>query len=207
MVVGLGNPGAKYERTRHNMGFWVVEALLRREPKRWSEPRMCRWKDAGSVIRAWVAPEKRECPSAVLMKPMDFMNLSGPPVAAAAKRFGSDPAGILVVCDDADLTWGKLRMRASGSSGGQKGLRSIIESLGTESFARLRVGIGRPEKGREAVLSDFVLENLSEKEGSEASALADRAADACRAWLDEGIEFAMNRFNGQNEGFKTEERA
>jgi len=183
LVLGLGNPGARYARTRHNVGWWVLDELRRR----WSAEAL----PAHETYRAWrIAPHGRE---AHLMQPLTFMNLSGEALDAWRERYGADLAGaLLVVADDVYLPVGAIRIRTSGSSGGHRGLESIEQGLGTREFARLRIGVGMVES---AGLRDHVLE---EPAGEEAAGLEEAirlASDAEECWLGEGLRAAMNRFN------------
>lgn len=185
LVVGLGNPGAEYARTRHNVGFMVVDRLAR---------------DLGiEVNRVWLRSliglgylkEKR----IILAKPLTYMNRSGEAVGQLLRWYGLTPQDLLVISDDLDLPIGQLRLRRSGSSGGHRGLQSIIEQLGSRDFARLRIGIGRPPQGVEVVnwvLSEFLPEEVPAVE----KAVAD-ASLAVQVALAEGMEAAMNRFNAR----------
>ncbi|HVC21229.1 MAG TPA: aminoacyl-tRNA hydrolase [Vicinamibacterales bacterium] len=183
LVVGLGNPGARYRGTRHNVGFDVLDELARREAvlfetSRW-DALEARLRDASGGAR--------------LMKPLTFMNLSGSVAAAAARYYRVEPEGLLVVADDVSLPLGRLRARASGSAGGHKGLASIIEALGTDAFPRLRVGVGRGDPRRD--LADHVLARFEPGEQEAVEAMIARAADAAAMFLAEGIAVVMNRFN------------
>jgi len=182
-VCGLGNPGPKYESTRHNLGFWVVDLLCERRRGRWWLPsdryKECRVSIGGTPV--------------TLVEPLTYMNLSGRAVDEFALGEGFDPARMLVVCDDTALPLGSLRLRKKGSDGGHNGLASIIESLGTTEFPRLRLGIGPvPENTDQA---DFVLSSLAGTEVETARELAARAANCVEAWVGDGIDAAMSRFN------------
>ena len=185
LIVGLGNPGAQYEWTRHNLGFMLVERVARaagREVRR-------------VECRALVGRAEVEGRAVELVKPQTYMNLSGESVACLLrKRHGLTPSsGLVVVCDDIAIPFGTIRLRPRGSSGGQKGLKNIIEVLGTDEFARLRIGI-RPEHP----VSDtarFVLENFPKAQRAELETILDRSADALRAVLRDGIDRAMAQFN------------
>ena len=185
LVVGLGNPGAQYEWTRHNLGFMLVERVARaagREVRR-------------EECRALVGRAEVEGRAVELVKPQTYMNLSGESVACLLrKRAGLAPTrDLLVVCDDIALPFGSVRLRPRGSSGGQKGLKNIIDVLGTDEFMRLRIGI-RPEHP----VSDtarFVLENFPKAQRAELETILDRSADALRAVLRDGIDRAMAQFN------------
>lgn len=184
MIVGLGNPGIRYARTRHNAGFDTVDALADAFGWRWEPGR------AKSLIAAGMAGSER----LLLVKPQTYMNDSGLTVSDLVRFYKLDLPALLVICDDLDLPLGKLRMRARGSAGGQHGLEDIIRRLGGTDFPRIKIGVGRPAHGR-AENVDFL---LSAPRGDERITLDEaivRAAAAARCWLDEGVDAAMNRFN------------
>ncbi len=179
LVVGLGNPGPRYAETRHNLGFWVVDRLAREE--------RLAWKQQGRAFTTrWG--------SGWLMKPTTFMNASGEAVAPFVRYYKIDPERLLVVHDDMDLPLGRMRLRRGGSAGGQKGVRSIIEQLGTDRFDRLRLGIGRPPAGWDA--AGWVLSKFAPEERRVADRVVAAAAEAVRIWRDQGLEAAQQRFNG-----------
>jgi peptidyl-tRNA hydrolase, PTH1 family len=182
LVVGLGNPGSRYEDTRHNLGYRAVDVLA----GRWRLD-VTRQKFNGLVGDGTVAGQRT-----MLLKPLTFMNLSGQAVQAAMAFHKLPLEELLVVSDDLDLPTGTLRVRASGSSGGHRGLESIIQLLGSEAFARVRIGIGRSV--REDAVS-HVLSGFSPDEAAMVDAAIGRAADAVECWLAEGVAAAMNRFN------------
>jgi peptidyl-tRNA hydrolase, PTH1 family len=184
VIVGLGNPGLRYARTRHNAGFDAVDALAGRYGWKWESGRGKTHIASGSV-----GAEK-----VVLAKPQTYMNESGLAVASLVRFYKLTPTDLLVICDDLDLPLGKMRMRARGSAGGQHGLEDTIRRLGSTDFPRIKIGVGRPAHGRDENV-DFL---LSTPRGDERLALDDaiaRAADAAHCWLTEGIDTAMNRFN------------
>lgn len=184
LIVGLGNPGEKYRRTRHNAGFMVVDELAQRLPP-------------GAVERiddAWAVKTEIAGERAVLVKPQGFMNRSGPAVEAALRWFNVEPDRLLVISDDVALPLGSLRIRPRGSHGGQNGLRSIIESIGSEEFARLRFGIGSSEPVLD--LAGFVLSDFTDSEVLRVQEMVSRAADAVSSIVEFGVESAMNTFNG-----------
>ena len=183
IVVGLGNPGPKYAGTRHNVGFDVIDYLA-------AAPGCAA---ARERFEAQVAEANEGGESVLLLKPLTFMNLSGRAVRAALDFYKLPPEQLLVVCDDFNLPLGKLRVRAKGSHGGQNGLRNIQDQLGTDAYARLRVGVGQPAAG-EAV--DFVLSKFKPGERAAAAAAVSVAAQAVLAWVRGGTEVCMNRFNG-----------
>lgn len=187
LIVGLGNPGREYERTRHNVGFLTVEQLARRFQAGWR--RSLRF----PVRTATIRPEGGE--KTLLAEPLTFMNASGEGVAPLMRKQGIAPADLLVVFDDADLPTGTLRLRPFGGPGGHNGMRSVIAALGTDRFARIRIGIGR--SGAELV--EHVLTAFAPEEWARMEAVIQRAADAALCWAIEGIEPAMNRFNRKSE--------
>jgi PTH1 family peptidyl-tRNA hydrolase len=188
VVAGLGNPGERHRLTRHNVGFRVVDLLA----DRWGLTGQGRVRDGAARLEVQLTdPEER----VLLVKPLKYMNLSGGPVRAALRQSGADPVeDLLVVTDDVDLPLGRLRLRRDGSAGGHNGLRDIIASLGSNEFNRLRVGIGRPGSSRVTV--NHVLATFKPAERELATESIAVAADAVEAWLREGIESAMNEFNG-----------
>ena len=185
LIVGLGNPGREYALHRHNVGFRVLDALARDQGLTF-----VRNKEA----RARVAEGRIAGREVILAKPQTFMNLSGKAVARLSRLYGIPPQRLLVVYDDLDLPLGRLRLRPQGGSGGHKGMRSIIDLLGSQSFPRLRVGIGRPPGGMEA--ADYVLQPFDPKEQPLVEAVVERVVAAVLSWLEEGIEAAMERYNG-----------
>lgn len=182
LVVGLGNPGPEYRHTRHNIGFMVVERLAARWRLRWGRPR-----NQARCALGWVGDRY-----VALMEPLTFMNLSGEPVARAVSQYSLTPSDLLVIHDDLDLPFGKLRLRPSGSAGGHRGAQSLIDALGTKDFPRLRIGIGRPDDDE---VRDFVLSTFSPEENKRLEAVLDRAASAVETVLGQGLEAAMNEFN------------
>lgn len=178
LVVGLGNPGREYERTRHNLGFMVVDELA----GRWGVER---WKRKDSARQAYDSAR-----GVVLVEPTSFMNLSGAPVRLISSWYRTPPEDVLVVADDIDLAFGKLRARPFGGHGGHNGLRSIIATMG-ENFPRLRIGVGRPKYDT----VDHVLTPFDESERAALSAIVAAAADAVQVWLNEGIDAAMRFAN------------
>lgn len=182
IVLGLGNPGAEYALTRHNVGFRVVDLLASRHRLRPSRRRDHALYAVGQIAQV----------SVVLAKPMTYMNRSGEAARALLQRFQLAPSQLIVVVDDVALPLGKLRIRPAGSDGGHNGLASIIQSIGSEAFPRVRVGIGSAPPGQmvEYVLSPFLPTELPAVEEA-----IQRAADAVEAILSEGITAAMNRFN------------
>ncbi|MBM4039355.1 MAG: aminoacyl-tRNA hydrolase [Planctomycetes bacterium] len=180
IVVGIGNPGKRYERTRHNLGFEVVDRLAAEQGIEVSRRR----------FDARVGEGQLEGSQVLLVKPQTYVNLSGSAVAPLLRWHRSSTEDLLVVCDDLNLEPGKLRLRRRGSSGGHNGLQSLIECLGTEEFARLRIGIGRGDDAVAHVLGGF---GPGEREAM--CDAVDAAAKAVRLWLRLGVEAAMNEVN------------
>jgi len=184
LIVGLGNPGKQYENTRHNIGFDVLDELARRYSLEFSKTEH-RARTADGLIK-----QKR----VLLAKPQTFMNVSGEAVRGIVDFYKIDLENLIVVHDDLDLPLGMLRLRTKGSAGGQKGVKNIIQQLGTQEFNRVRCGIGRPP-GRMNPKS-YVLKPFRGDDAITAKIVVDRAADAVETWLMEGIELAMTRYNG-----------
>lgn len=182
LVVGLGNPGARYAATRHNVGFRVVEAF--------AAARRIRLRPADDLVAGSGALDGEEL---WVAEPRGYMNRSGSGVRALLAQTNGEPDALLIVYDDLDLPLGQLRFKRRGGHGGHNGVRSIIEALGTDAFLRLKVGIGRPPDGLDPV--EYVLEPfLPEEEAAVASAV-ERARDAISVALSEGVNAAMNRFH------------
>ncbi len=183
LIVGLGNPGQKYENTRHNMGFLAVGLLA----QRWNIP--VKKMKFQSVYGQGTARGKR----VLLLTPQTYMNLSGQAVHACAEFFKVPTQRVLVIYDDAALPTGKLRLRVSGSDGGHNGIKNILYHLHTDAFPRLKIGVGDKREGQD--LADHVLSGFSKAEQEVMRLTLDRACDAVELVLDEGVEAAMNRFN------------
>lgn len=182
LIVGLGNPGIRYEQTKHNVGFRVIDALYEECNRSTSHTSICKslimqatWHDAAII----------------LAKPMTYMNNSGTAVAALVRQFEIPLSELCIVYDDVHLDIGVLRMRQKGSDGGQKGMKSIIHHLGTPAFPRLRIGIGEPIGD----LTDYVLTSFTEDEEIEITHTIDRAVDAIGTFVKDDILTAMNQFN------------
>ena len=184
LIVGLGNPGSEYRDTRHNVGFMVVDALV----NRWRVSDQWREKFEALQIKTVRGDEP-----VIIAKPLTFMNLSGQAVQALAGFYKIEPADIFVVTDDVALPLGRLRARRDGGAGGHNGLKSIIQSLATQAFPRMRVGVGRGDDRRD--LADHVLGRFEADERDTVSAAVLRAADATEMFLSDGIERVMNAFN------------
>ena len=183
VVIGLGNPGTRYARTRHNVGFRVVDRLA------------TRW-HAGAereAHRALVAEARREGERVLLVKPQTFMNASGESAASLQRFYRVDVAHVVAVHDDVDLGVGRLKVRTGGGPGGHRGIESLIAALGHDGFARIKVGVGRPPAGWDT--ADWVLAAPRDEEATALDAAEDRAVDAVELLLAEGLARAMNRIN------------
>jgi PTH1 family peptidyl-tRNA hydrolase len=187
LIVGLGNPGAEYAKTRHNVGFLLVGELAARWKTDWANERK---------FSARIARTERNGRRVLLCQPQTFMNLSGETVRALVDfyQLPRPLSGLLVAMDDADLPLGEIRLRAGGGNGGHHGLESIEQHLGTNEFARLRLGIGRKDGARE--ITDYVLGRFDSTEAALMEKVLNRAVGQMECWLDDGIEKAMNQFNG-----------
>lgn len=184
IIVGLGNPGRSYSRTRHNIGFRVIDLLVKKyEPaESWKRKFFLAWQLAIGD-RRFIAAKGRT-----------FMNESGLPVQSLCTSFRATPQDLVIVYDDVNLPLGKIRIRRKGSSGGHKGIKSIIETLGTEEFIRIKLGIGEPESGENLV--EYVLSEFRREEIKTVSTMLEQATDAIRCILTEGIDRAMTLYNG-----------
>jgi peptidyl-tRNA hydrolase, PTH1 family len=183
LIVGLGNPGVKYERTRHNCGFIVIDELARRAGRELRTPE----------CQALTTKARLGDVEMILVKPQTFMNLSGVAVAALMKKHEIKASEILIISDDVALPLGQLRIRREGSAGGQNGLKSIIKEIGTQQFPRLRIGIAPDHPVRN--LSDFVLGEFSKGERETLHETILKAADAVEVLLQNGIVEAMSKYN------------
>lgn len=184
MIVGLGNPGSKYEGTRHNTGFETLDILADRYGIRVNTNRQ-----KGLIGSGRIGEEK-----VLLVKPLTYMNLSGECVRPVADYYKIPPEDIVVICDDVYLEIGQIRVRGQGSAGGHNGLKNIIACLGSSDFRRVRVGVGK--KPEQMDLADFVLGHIPKEWAEEAQAARERAADAAESLITDGLEKTMNRFNG-----------
>jgi len=204
LIVGLGNPGKEYEYTRHNLGFMVVGLLCDRYGLRLRHSSFC---------NAMVAEGTIDGEKVCLLLPLTYMNKSGVAVKAAVCKKGITTENLLIICDDVNLDFGRIRIRRKGSAGGHNGLKSIIQHLATEEFPRLRIGIGpailcdsSASKGcrcnREAALAHFVLDEFSKQERESLNDFISEAADCCLVWLKYGIVKAMDEYNRRKENGK-----
>ncbi|TDQ34227.1 aminoacyl-tRNA hydrolase [Aureibacillus halotolerans] len=182
-IVGLGNPGARYEFTRHNIGFMVIDELAKRHGST-----LKKQKYNGVYDKVFVQNE-----SLLLVKPLTFMNLSGECVRPLLDFYSLETDDVLVVYDDMDLETGRIRLRLQGGAGGHNGMKSLISHLGTKSFKRIRMGVGRPQ-GHMPVI-DYVLQPFEPNEQAAIDNAVAHAADACEEWANTEFDQVMNRFN------------
>ncbi len=192
LIVGLGNPGLRYARTKHNIGFRVIDALYDKIQTNQKSTHISS-KHVTSICNSLVIQTELQEVSIILAKPMTYMNNSGSAVAALVNRFQISLTDLYVIYDDVHLDIGTIRIRRKGSDGGQKGMQSIIQRLGTTEFPRLRIGIGEPVGD----MVDYVLSEFLEEEDIEIEKTVERAVNAIDTIVGEGILTAMNRFNGQ----------
>ena len=190
IIMGLGNPGRQYQFNRHNAGFHCIERLAERHSIKFKN-KLCQSHTGTGLI---------EGEEVVLARPATFVNLSGNAAACLLKRFNCTPQDLIVIHDDLDLPTGRIRVRLGGSSGGHRGIKSIIHAVGSQDFNRVRIGISRPFLERagddyESEIVDYVLGNFSRQEDDLMQPALDLACDAACAILTEGIAAAMNRFN------------
>jgi PTH1 family peptidyl-tRNA hydrolase len=188
LIVGLGNPGRQYQTNRHNIGFMLVNCLADRLDTTFSR----------LESKALVTKAKYNDRSIILAKPQTYMNISGQSVGSLVKFYKIPLENLMVVYDDVDLPFGRIRIRPSGGSAGQKGVASIIERLGTKDFPRLRLGIGRPP-GRKGAAS-YVLKDFVGEDADFLPQVLDRAADAVLTYITEDLDTAMNRYNSKTDG-------
>lgn len=184
LIVFLGNPGPRYEMTRHNAGFMAADAMAKEKNLSINKSR----------FKALTASCQIGEESVLLMKPQTFMNLSGDAVSQAAKFYKIPPEHVIVVSDEISLPIGKLRIRTKGSAGGHNGLKDIIAKLGTDAFPRIRIGVGAPPHP-DYDMADWVLSSFKNQDAEDMLAAAARAAQAAQCYITQGAERAMNRFN------------
>lgn len=188
LIIGLGNPGEKYENTRHNVGFLTVDGFQS------TVDGFENWK-INKKFNAEIAEGKIGGEKIILMKPQTFMNNSGQAVAAAAHFYKIKPADILVIHDDIDLPLGKIRIKKDGSSGGHRGVESIIVSLGSENFIKLKIGVAPETRPKNFDAANFVLKKFSKAESKKLVEVIKKATDAADMILTDGVQNAMNKFN------------
>jgi len=194
IIVGLGNPGREYRLTRHNIGFMVVEEFARRARISWGEHRR-----VAEVGRGRLAGHE-----ILVIKPIEFMNRSGQAVASLLKRMGGAMDSMVVVHDDMDLTFGKIKIREGGGSGGHRGVQSLVDELASEDFVRLKMGIGRPEM--EEPPEEHVLSRFSAEQAERVPFFVASGADALECIVREGSGRAMNRFNIEKQWDRRDEK-
>ena len=184
MVVGLGNPGAQYAKNRHNLGFMVADVLAARI----GAPFKVHKRSGAEIVTGRLGHRP-----VVLAKPRCFMNESGRQVGPLAKFYSVDPGDVIVIHDELDIDFGKVRLKSGGGEGGHNGLRSVASALGTKDFQRVRIGIGRPPGRKDPAA--FVLENFSAAERAEVPVLCELAADATESLIELGLESAQNQLH------------
>lgn len=184
LLVGLGNPGSKYESTRHNMGWLALDSLMEKEKFALNKLR----------FKAWTGMLDYKGHKILVMKPQTYMNLSGESVGEAARFYKIPADHVLVISDDVSLPAGKLRIRAGGSAGGHNGLKNIIQHLGTDRFPRIKVGVGSPQQADYDMVDWVIGKPIGEDQRALMEAL-DRAGEAAKVLISDGIDRAMNRFN------------
>ncbi|MGM8213042.1 aminoacyl-tRNA hydrolase [Virgibacillus sp. W0430] len=183
-IVGLGNPGKKYEKTRHNIGFITIDEILRRQ--QWGPLKKDKFDSMHTIVH-----HKGE--KILFVQPQTYMNLSGKAVRSIIDFYGVNSEDVVVIYDDLDLPVGKIRLRQKGGHGGHNGIRSIIDHLGTKEFKRLRIGIGRPAEAVPIV--DYVLNPFAKKELEAVCKSVTQAAQACEAWIEQPFNDVMNQYN------------
>lgn len=185
LIVGLGNPGKKYEKTRHNSGFMVLDGVAKE-----LNVSIDKEKFNAKIAKTIVNGEQ-----VLLMKPLTFMNESGKAVYEASDYYDIDAEDILIVHDDMDMATGSLKMKKEGKSGGQKGMQSIIDSLGTNKIARIKVGVGHSEKGNHEIVPDWVLSSVPKSEKEIFDKAINNGIQAAIKWINEDIEKVMSKYN------------
>ena len=185
LIVGLGNPGKKYEKTRHNSGFMVLDGVAKE-----LNVSIDKEKFNAKIAKTIVNGEQ-----VLLMKPLTFMNESGKAVYEASDYYNIDVEDILIVHDDMDMATGSLKMKKEGKSGGQKGMQSIIDSLGTNKIARIKVGVGHSEKGNHEIVPDWVLSSVPKSEKEIFDKAINNGIQAAIKWINEDIEKVMSKYN------------
>ena len=183
LIIGLGNPGQKYENTRHNVGFWVIDKIAGQLNIKVDK------KQARALVQMgnWVGEK------ILLVKPQTYMNLSGQSVLELINFYQDQIKDFLIIHDDLDLSLGQLRLKKGGGAGGHNGIKSVTQCLNSPDFDRLKIGIGRPPAYFE--VQDYVLTSFSKEEKEEMDKASERAVEAVKAWLEEGMDTAMNTFN------------
>jgi peptidyl-tRNA hydrolase, PTH1 family len=186
LIIGLGNPGFAYRGTRHNIGFTAVKALAKSAKIALKkENRIAATSGKGIIAGSEV----------LISMPLTYMNLSGTAITPLLKKYAISPADILVVYDDLDIEFGRLKVKQGGSAGGHRGLESVIQALGSTAVNRLRIGIGRPQEASDA--AEYVLSGFNRRERPLLPEIIDRASACCRSWITHGIDETMNLFNAK----------
>lgn len=183
LIVGLGNPGRRYDKTRHNVGFHVIDALSEKLGVTLNKEK----------FNSMYCLENIGGQRVILLKPLTYMNLSGEAIQAMMRYYNIERSNILVIYDDLDLPVGKIRLRQNGSAGGHNGIKSTIHHVGSQQFNRIRIGIDRPPSGMN--VADYVLSSFSKEESQEMVDVIDRCVDACEQWLSRPFLQIMNEFN------------
>ncbi|KGX90081.1 peptidyl-tRNA hydrolase [Pontibacillus halophilus JSM 076056 = DSM 19796] len=183
LIVGLGNPGPKFDQTRHNIGFMAIDELVSRQ----------NWKLNKEKFKGVYTVERLNGEKVIIVKPMTYMNLSGECVRPLMEYYDLEPEDVVVIYDDMDLPTGKVRLRQKGGHGGHNGIRSMIDQLGTKEFNRIRLGIGKPTAPMS--VTDYVLGKFDGEEQKFVSEAVVKAAEACEAWTDKSFLEVMNTFN------------
>jgi PTH1 family peptidyl-tRNA hydrolase len=187
LIVGLGNPGEKYQNTRHNLGFMVLDELA----EKMLSLAKTKWQENKKFNSQFIGIG----PQVILVKPQTMMNASGFAVAKMAAFYHIEPAKIWVIHDDVDLPLGRIKIRLGGAAGGHRGVLSLIEQLGTDHFVRFRLGIGHPGRGADHLVERYVLENFNQKEKGEVKKIIKKTLKALDLALEKNLETTMNRFN------------
>lgn len=185
LIVGLGNPGKEYEKTRHNSGFMAMDLLCDKLNTTLNTKK----------FNALIANVRIEGESVLLMKPLTYMNESGSAVSQAVSYYHIDPEDILIMHDDMDLPTGSVRIRKNGSAGGQKGMKSIINCLGTSDIARIRIGVGHSDRGNHDIVPDWVLSPVPKAEKEEFENALKDSSEAAYAWVSQSMDSVMNKYN------------
>lgn len=185
LIAGLGNPGKEYEKTRHNSGFMAMDLLAKKcsetlHTEKWN----------ALIVKTNISGE-----SVILMKPLTYMNESGKAVAQAVHFYQIEPDDILIMHDDMDLPTGSVRIRKKGSAGGQKGMKSIIDALGTDEIARIRIGVGHSARGNHEIVPDWVLSPVPKSEKEIFDYAINDAAEAAYAWITQPLDYVMSKYN------------
>ena len=185
LIAGLGNPGKEYAKTRHNCGFMVIDELAE----------MCSTVNFTMKWNALIAPVRIHGENVLLLKPLTYMNNSGSAVAQAVHYYHIAPEDILIIHDDMDLPVGSVRIRTKGSAGGQKGMKSVLQALGTQDIPRIKVGVGHSERGDHEAVPDWVLSPVPKAEREELETAVRKAAEAAYAWAYEPLDRVMSQYN------------